>query len=194
MICSPDDIVVGAGLQPLLQILCPLIHERKTVSFPTPSFTTCSTIFQDYGFDVHYRDKSCDVIYVSPAHMTKWGEIMPVKRRLELIRHAEINDHLIIEDDFENEFVYFQKPTPSLFGLAGGENVVYIGSFSRLLLPSIRVSFMVLPRSLREKYTKKAAFYNQTASKAEQIALCQFIRDGIWLPRQESSAAFIPRS
>lgn len=99
VICSPDDIVVGAGLQPLLQILCPLIHERKTVSFPTPSFTTCSTIFQDYGFDVHYRDKSCDVIYVSPAHMTKWGEIMPVKRRLELIRHAEINDHLIIEDD-----------------------------------------------------------------------------------------------
>ena len=95
-----------------------------------------------------------------------------------LIRHAEINDHLIIEDDFENEFVYFQKPTPSLFGLAGGENVVYIGSFSRLLLPSIRVSFMVLPRSLREKYTKKAAFYNQTASKTEQIALCQFIRDG----------------
>ena len=175
---SYDDIVVGAGLQPLLQILCPLIHERKTVSFPTPSFTTCSTIFQDYGFDVHYRDKSCDVIYVSPAHMTKWGEIMPVKRRLELIRHAEINDHLIIEDDFENEFVYFQKPTPSLFGLAGGENVVYIGSFSRLLLPSIRVSFMVLPRSLREKYTKKAAFYNQTASKTEQIALCQFIRDG----------------
>ena len=147
VICSPDDIVVGAGLQPLLQILCPLIHERKTVSFPTPSFTTCSTIFQDYGFDVHYRDKSCDVIYVSPAHMTKWGEIMPVKRRLELIRHAEINDHLIIEDDFENEFVYFQKPTPSLFGLAGGENVVYIGSFSRLLLPSIRVSFMVLPVS-----------------------------------------------
>ena len=178
VICSPDDIVVGAGLQSLLQILCPLLRERKTVSFPTPSFIQGSTVFEDYGFDVHYRDKTCDVIYVSPAHMTKWGEIMPVKRRLELIRHAEINDHLIIEDDFENEFVYFQKPTPSLFGLAGGENVVYIGSFSRLLLPSIRVSFMVLPRSLREKYTKKAAFYNQTASKAEQIALCQFIRDG----------------
>ncbi len=85
------------------------------------------------------------------------GEIMPVKRRLELIRHAEINDHLIIEDDFENEFVYFQKPTPSLFGLAGGENVVYIGSFSRPLPPSIRVSFMVLPRSLRGKIYKKSS-------------------------------------
>ena len=178
VICSPDDIVVGAGLQSLLQILCPLIRERKTVSFPTPSFIQGSTIFEDYGFDVHYRDKNCDVIYVSPAHMTKWGEIMPVKRRLELIHHAEANNHLIIEDDFENEFVYLQKPTPSLFGLAGGENVVYIGSFSRLLLPSIRVSFMVLPSSLRELYAPKASFYNQTASKAEQIALCQFIRDG----------------
>ena len=103
---------------------------------------------------------------------------MPVKRRLELIHHAEANNHLIIEDDFENEFVYLQKPTPSLFGLAGGENVVYIGSFSRLLLPSIRVSFMVLPSSLRELYAPKASFYNQTASKAEQSALCQFIRDG----------------
>ena len=178
VICSPDDIVVGAGLQSLLQILCPLIHDRKTVSFPTPSFIQCSTVFEDYGFDVHYRNKNCDVIYVSPAHMTKWGEIMPVKRRLELIRHAETDGHLIIEDDFENEFVYLQKPTPSLFGLAGGENEIYIGSFSRLLLPSIRVSFMVLPPSLRELYIKKAACYNQTASKAEQIALCQFIRDG----------------
>ena len=178
VICSPDDIVVGAGLQSLLQILCPLLRERKTVSFPTPSFIQGSTVFEDYGFDVHYRDKTCDVIYVSPAHMTKWGEIMPVKRRLELIRHAEANGHLIIEDDFENEFVYLQKPTPSLFGLAGGENVIYIGSFSRLLLPSIRVSFMVLPPSLRELYEKKAARYNQTASKTEQIALCQFIRDG----------------
>ena len=176
--CSADDIVIGAGVQSLLNLLCPLIRDRKSVSFPNASFVQGSTIFAGYGFEVQYRNKDCDVIYVSPAHMTKWGEIMPVKRRLELIRHAEINDHLIIEDDFENEFVYFQKPTPSLFGLAGGENVVYIGSFSRLLLPSIRVSFMVLPRSLREKYTKKAAFYNQTASKAEQIALCQFIRDG----------------
>ena len=178
VICSPDDIVVGAGLQSLLQILCPLLQEQKTVSFPTPSFIQGSTIFEDYGFDVHYRDKDCDVIYVSPAHMTKWGEIMTVKRRLELIHHAQANGHLIIEDDFENEFVYLQKPTPSLFGLSGGENVVYIGSFSRLLLPSIRVSFMVLPPTLRERYQKKADFYNQTASKAEQIALCQFIRDG----------------
>ena len=54
---------------------------------------------------------------------------MPVSRRLELIRYAAEHKSLIIEDDFENEFVYLQKPTPSLFSLSGGHDVVYIGSF-----------------------------------------------------------------
>lgn len=178
ILCSPDDIVIGAGVQSLLNILCPLLSNRHKVSFPTPSFVHGSTIFQDYGFEIQYRNKNSDIIYVSPAHMTKWGEIMPVSRRLELIRHADEQNSLIIEDDFENEFVYLQKPTPSLFSLSGGKNVVYIGSFSKLLLPSIRISFMVLPSSLIERYREKAQQYNQTASKTEQIALCQFIRDG----------------
>ena len=173
-----DDIVIGAGVQSILNLLCPLIHDRKTVSFPNASFVQGSTIFSDYGFEVQYRNKDCDVIYVSPAHMTKWGEIMPVSRRMELVHYAAAKGSLIIEDDFENEFVYFQRPTPSLFNLAGGHGVVYIGSFSRLLLPSIRLSFMVLPPSLSRKYAAVAERYSQTASKAEQIALCQFIRDG----------------
>ena len=61
------------------------------------------------------------IIYVSPAHMTKWGDIMPVSRRLELVNYSAAHGSLVIEDDVENEFVYLQKPTPSLFGLAGGQ-------------------------------------------------------------------------
>ncbi len=178
ILCSPEQIVIGAGTQSLLQILCPLIREKKSVSFPTASFVQGSAVFSDYGFQIRYRDKDCGVIYVSPAHMTKWGEIMPVSRRMELLEYTAKKGSLVIEDDFENEFVYLQKPTPSLFGLDGGRNVVYIGSFSRLLLPSIRISFMILPPALLKLYEKKAQNYNQTASKAEQIALCQFIRDG----------------
>lgn len=178
ILCKPQDIVVGAGVQSLLHILCPLLRAKKTVSFPTDSFLQGISVFRDYGFEVAYRNKNCDCIYVTPAHMTKWGEIMPISRRLELIRHAARKDLLILEDDFENEFVYLQKPTPSLFSLDGGKHVVYIGSFSRLLLPSIRISFMVLPRKLSEAYQEISRRYNQTASKAEQIALTQFIRDG----------------
>ena len=178
VLCSGEDIVIGAGIQSLLHILCPLLEQRQTVSFPNPSFVQGSTVFHDYGFQVDYRNKDCDIIYVSPAHMTKWGDIMPVSRRLELVNYSAAHGSLVIEDDFENEFVYLQKPTPARFGLAGGQNVVYLGTFSRLLLPSIRISFMVLPPELSALYRKKEDQYNQTASKAEQIALCQFIRDG----------------
>lgn len=155
VLCNGEDIVIGAGIQSLLHILCPLLGQRRTVSFPNPSFVQGSTVFHDYGFQVDYRNKDCDIIYVSPAHMTKWGDIMPVSRRLELVNYSAAHGSLVIEDDFENEFVYLQKPTPSLFGLAGGQNVVYLGTFSRLLLPSIRISFMVLPPELSALYRKK---------------------------------------
>ena len=77
-----------------------------------------------------------------------------------------------------SEFKYFQKPVPSLQGLSGGRNVIYLGTFSKMLLPSIRISYMILPPELMETYEKRKNNYNQTASKAEQIALTQFIRDG----------------
>ena len=73
VLCSGEDIVIGAGIQSLLHILCPLLEQRQTVSFPNPSFVQGSTVFHDYGFQVDYRNKDCDIIYVSPAHMTKWG-------------------------------------------------------------------------------------------------------------------------
>lgn len=178
VICTAENIVVGAGVQSLLYILCPLWKKCEVVSFPTPDFNQGISVFRDFGFQISYRNKNADIVYVTPAHMTRWGEIMPVSRRLELVHHAKKRGSFIIEDDYENEFVYMQKPTPSLQGLAGGERVIYIGSFSRLLLPSIRISFMVLPPELLPIYQARKNQYNQTASKIEQIALGQFIRDG----------------
>lgn len=118
------------------------------------------------------------VCYLTPSQMTVWGEVMPVGDRMKLLKDAAREDMLIIEDDYNSEFRYYNRPTPSLQGLSGGRGVVYLGTFSRLLLPSIRMSYMVLPPDLLKRYQERGRFYNQTASKAEQIALCQFIRDG----------------
>ena len=76
---------------------------------------------------------------------------MPIKRRLELVDYSIKNGSLVIEDDYENEFLYNVRPTPSLYALGKG-NIIYIGSFSAMLLPGIRVSFMVLTKELTEKY------------------------------------------
>lgn len=124
------------------------------------------------------RHTGKSVCYLTPSQMTVWGEVMPVGDRMKLLKDAAREDMLIIEDDYNSEFRYYNRPTPSLQGLSGGRGVVYLGTFSRLLLPSIRMSYMVLPPDLLKRYQERGRFYNQTASKAEQIALCQFIRDG----------------
>lgn len=177
-VCRPENIVIGAGSQALLNILCPLIKERRTVCFRDTRFAQGMVIFEDYGFDVERERENASVLYMTPSHMTSLGDVMSVEKRLALLKECAVHDRLIIEDDYDNEFRYFSKPIPCLQGLAGGENVVYLSTFSKLLLPSIRLSFMILPDSLLPLYGQKKALYNQTASKSEQLALCQFLRDG----------------
>lgn len=177
-ICTEENIVIGAGVQALLNILCPLLKSRKTVCFDDLSYRQGTAIFNDYGFKVTDNREKSNAIYTSPSYSTRWGDVMSVRERFDLTEYARKNNKLIIEDDYGSEFRYFNRPTPSLQGLDGGENTVYLGTFSKLLLPSIRISFMILPQSLTEKYKRKKDLYNQTVSKADQIALCSYIRDG----------------
>ena len=179
VICSPDQIVIGAGIQSLLHILCPLNHKKRTVFFRDSEFVQGMTVFEDHNYRIAgSAEEEIGMYYVSPSQMTRFGGVMPIQERLELVGRAEKEHFLIIEDDYNSEFKYFQKPVPSLQGLSGGRNVIYLGTFSKMLLPSIRISYMILPPDLMETYEKRKNNYNQTASKAEQIALTQFIRDG----------------
>lgn len=177
-VCRPENIIIGAGSQALMNILCPLIKERKSVCFHDTRFAQGMVIFEDYGFSIEQDKSQACVLYMTPSHMTSLGEVMNVEKRLSLLKECSEHDRLIIEDDYDNEFRYFNKPIPCLQGLAGGDGVVYLSTFSKLLLPSIRLSFMILPDSLLALYEKKKMLYNQTASKSEQLALCQFLRDG----------------
>ena len=178
VIANRDQIVIGAGVDTLLDILCTLLPKDKTVSFPDRSFQKGISRFENYGFDVHYRDKDATIIYVSPSHMTRFGDVMPMKRRLELVEYSEAHGALVLEDDYDNDFLYASRPTPSLYALATADNVVYMSSFANVLTPGIRISFMVLPRDLADAYREQIWRFSQTASKTEQIALCGYIRDG----------------
>lgn len=177
-VCDSSNIIIGAGVQSLLHILCPLISERKSIAFSDPDYIQGVTVFSDHGFKISKTFSTADIIYTSPSRKTRWGETLSVSERFKLAEYAASSNKLIIEDDYGSEFRYVNKPTPSLQGLSGGENTVYLGTFSKLLLPSIRISYMILPPELNEKYREVAPVYNQTVSKADQIALCSFIRDG----------------
>ncbi len=176
--CNPEDIIIGASTQSLLMILLRILKPRmyKTASVPAEGFKRYENVFKTYDLTVDFRDKNADIIYVSPAHMTAWGELMSLGRRHEIASHSK-NGHFIIEDDYQSELNFLNRPSPAIYTLTNGENVAYIGSFSRVLLPSIRISYMVLPQELTGEYRTSSYLFDQTASKTEQIALCMFLRD-----------------
>lgn len=183
VVCRPSNIVVGAGVQNLLQLLCALDGSRSSVIFIGSPFEQGTRIFEDYGYKVFRSAEEYDgatpvsFIYVSPSHFSEQNEVMSISERINLLNFAREHNSIVIEDDFDSEFCYFSRPVPSLQGLDGGEQTVYIGTMSRLLLPSIRISFMVLPQKLAETYRRMGQLYNQTASKTEQIALARYITD-----------------
>lgn len=185
VICSPEQIVIAAGTQSLIAILCAVTRKAEKVVFLGPEFAQGKAVFEDYGkeietlsYDRMEEIGNGSVIYTSPSHIDVWGSVLKMDSRAKLLGHAGKNGCLIIEDDYDSEFRYFQRSVPSLQSLDSEGRVVYIGTFSKLLLPSIRISFMVLPANLSDEYAKRGRYYNQTASKAEQIALCQYLRDG----------------
>ena len=108
---------------------------------------------------------------------------MPIASRYELLKWANLNDGLIIEDDYDSELRYFGRPISSLQGLEHYEedsHVLYLGSFSATLFPSVKISYMILPRQLANKLDFILEGYTQTCSKTEQLALAHFMESGYY--------------
>lgn len=116
-----------------------------------------------------------------PSHQYPLGIIMPIKRRMELLKWAEEEaGRYIIEDDYDSEFRYKGKPIPALQGYDVHEKVIYTGTFSKSIAPAIRMGYMVLPKPILELYTEKCRFLNSTVSKVDQLILQRFIENGYY--------------
>ena len=185
-----DNIVVGAGTQAILYLLCSLAGFGKTAALERSAFVQAEVVFKSFNYNIRYCESdadgavlnsineiSPDIILINPNCCGTRGESMPVTRRLELIEWARKNGALIIEDDYNGELRYRTRPVPCVQNY-DVENTVYIGSFSKVLLPSVRISYMVLPPTLMKEYDKSRRLMNQTASKTEQLALAKYIENG----------------
>jgi GntR family transcriptional regulator/MocR family aminotransferase len=189
---SPEQIVIGAGTQPLLNILCGLLGDgEKRVAMEEPGFRQAEQVFVDCGFTVlklpgdrdgirmdALRGCGARIVYAMPSNRVRTGSSIPMSRRFELLEWAEQNGGVVIEDDHNGELRYRAHPIPAMQGIGGAESVVYLGSFSKLLLPSVRIGYMALTPALLERYLPRAENYNQTASKIEQLALGGYIESG----------------
>ena len=187
---SAKNIVVGAGTQALLCILCSVLGCNKKVAMAKDSYIQSEFVFKSFDYEISYFENDefgatldslkiikPDILVLNPNFTEPYGTNMPVTRRLEIINWAKSNGVLIIEDDFNGEIRYSTHPMPCVQNY-DTDNTIYIGSFSKVLLPSVRISYMVLPENILKKYNAIKSQINQTASKVEQLALAGYINTG----------------
>lgn len=195
VICTQKQIVISAGTQQLTGHIARILKLMSIghVSVEDPGYMPVRSIFRDWGFSlscIPVREDGIEIeklpanirtaVYVCPQNQFPTGVVMPIGRRRQLLEWAESNDSIIIEDDYNSELRYSSRPIPALQGLDQGRRVVYIGSFSSTLFPAVRISYMVLPRSMVELYSRISENYDQTCSKTEQLTLAEFMKRGYY--------------
>ncbi len=193
--CSPDQLVVGAGVEYLLGLLGRLLGGAEA-ALEDPGYARPRIILQNSGIRCvpvpvdeqglipqELSASGASIVYVTPSHQFPTGAVMPVGRRAELLRWAlEKPGRVIIEDDYDSEFRFRMKPLPSLQGMAGQNGrVIYLATFSRSLAPSIRIAYMVLPHWLMRVFKATFGSYSSTVSRFEQQTLRVFLQDGHYL-------------
>jgi GntR family transcriptional regulator/MocR family aminotransferase len=154
---------------------------RTRITLQDLGISTVPIPLDEDGINISQLKKTdASVVYVTPSHQFPYGMIMPISRRMDLIKWVEEKNGYIIEDDYDGEYRYKGKPIPSLQGLSTKESVVYLGTFSKSLIPSVRISYMVLPSPLMKKYKEKFTIYKQTVSRIHQDTLYRFMKEGFW--------------
>ncbi|USG66417.1 PLP-dependent aminotransferase family protein [Brevibacillus ruminantium] len=189
-----DAVVIGAGTQLLIQLLCWLFgRESQSIAMEEPGYNGVRSVFVQNGYQVIpipldedgiqvevLEASRAPLVYVTPSHQEPLGAVMPYAKRSRLLQWAARTGAYLIEDDYDGEFRYQTKPIPSLQGMDQAGRVIYLGTFSKSLLPSIRISYMVLPPELLRRYQERLREFDQSCSRIHQETLALFMKNGEW--------------
>lgn len=193
--CHPDQIIIGAGTQTLISLLCFILGKNKPlkVAVEDPGFTAVRKAFEWNGCDIMPISLNNNVfnismlkskldcpsaIYLTPSNQHPMGGLLNVSERLSLLNWSKNKDTYIIEDDYDSEFRYNIHPVPTIFSLDQFDKVIYLGTFSKTLFPAMHVGYIVLPKNLAEEFAEIGCYYNQTASKIHQLTIAEFMKSG----------------
>ena len=189
---SSEQVVVGAGTEYLYEILIKLLGKKSRYCIESPGYKKLMRIYNDNNIFCGFagmddkgiivsdlRENNAQIAHISPTHHFPTGITMSVSRRYELLAWAnEANNRYIIEDEYDSEFRLDGKPVSPLMSMDTCEKVIYMNTFSKSLTATIRISYMVLPVHLAERYYKKLGHYSSTVSNFEQYTLASFISRG----------------
>lgn len=197
VLCSPEQVFVVAGAQVALDACARLLaDEGDTVWLESPCYPAARAVMRAAGLQaVHvpvdaagmapepglWQSRPPRLVYLTPSHQYPLGAVLSLERRLEFLRRIGAANGWLIEDDYDSEFNHARpgyRPLPALQGLHAEAPVVYVGTFSKLLYPGLRIAYMVVPRWAAQPFGERVASLYRSGQAVEQRALASFIESG----------------
>lgn len=190
IICRPEQIVIGSGTEHLLPMILRLVDQHSIFALENPGYSAIPRNHLQYdaipipvdsdGLIVDELEKTnANIVYITPSHQFPTGAVLSAARRTQLLKWAAQNENrYIIEDDYDSEFRYIGKPISALHGLDQNDKVIYMSTFTKSLMPSLRVAYFVLPPVLLQVYRDIFSYYSATVPRFDQYLLANFMREG----------------
>lgn len=190
--CHPDQIVITSGATQALTVIARLfLSANDEAIMEDPITNDIQTIFKSSGASIYAipvdqcgmrttllpQDRQPKFVFITPSHQFPLGGTLPIQRRIQLINYARHKKCYLVEDDYDSEFRYEGPPVSSLQGL-DPHRVLYIGSFSKILSPALRIGYLVLPLDLVEKCRQLKWFSDLHTPSIDQLILARFIKEG----------------
>jgi GntR family transcriptional regulator/MocR family aminotransferase len=192
--CSPEQIIIVAGAQGAFNLAAQvLLDEGDSIWMEDPGYFGARGAFlgagakvipvpvDKEGIDVEVgiaRAPAARLAYVTPSHQFPLGVTMSLARRLALLDWAKRADAYILEDDYDSEYRFSGRPLAALQSIDNAERVIYIGSFSKVLFPSLRIGYLILPQPLIEPFLTARSFIDSHTPLLEQAVLTDFMVEG----------------
>ena len=190
--CDAEQIAIVSGVQDALDLIARLLlNEGDRVCMEEPGYQGAAEVFRSVGAKIHpvrldaqgmrvpsKRLRGVKLAYLTPAHQFPVGTTMTLARRLELLEWARSSGALLFEDDYDSEYRYSGRPVPSLQGLDNAASVIFFGTFNKVLFPSVRIAYLVLPHDLVPYVTAAIHTTRRHAPVLDQAALADFMSEG----------------
>ena len=186
-----DQIIIGSGSEYFYTLISELFGRNKKYAIENPSYKKIEQVYS--AADIEYEmlplgkngiesyslwDCNADVLHITPYRSFPTGVTADASKRHEYIRWAKNNNDFIVEDDFESEFSITNSSEETLFTLTREDNVIYMNTFSKTISPSLRIGYMILPKSLMDSFNKKLGFFSCTVPAFMQYVLAEIIANG----------------
>ncbi|MDE6502231.1 MAG: PLP-dependent aminotransferase family protein [Ruminococcus sp.] len=188
---SPEQVIIGSGAEYLYGLCIQMLGRERTIALESPSYEKIKSVYTANGAvcdmlemdgegirtDELARTKA-SVLHVTPFNSFPSNITASAERRKEYIEWAEKRESVIIEDDYDSEFILTGTAPETLFSMCPDGNVIYINTFSKTIAPSMRAGYMLLPENMLSMYKEKIGFYSCTVPMLEQYFLAEWINSG----------------